>query len=55
MEVTNLSSVCTQTPNRLTGLFFNTEKSDYTATVVATSLRIAVLTSQNSGLVTLAL
>lgn len=55
MEVTHLSSVCTPAPNRLTGLFFNTEKSANTATVVTTRLTIAALTFQNSGLVTLAL
>lgn len=40
--------------NRFT-IFFNTERFDYIATVVTTSLTIAVLTFQNSGLVTLAL
>lgn len=55
MEVTHLSSVCTPAPNGLTGLFFNTEKSANTATVVTNRLTIAALTFQNSGLVTLAL
>lgn len=54
MEFTNLSSVCTQAPTESL-FFFNTERFDYIATVVTTSLTIAVLTFQNSGLVTLAL